>query len=145
MWDSGQDLPLGIYCLFWVVYLVDRYLLDLDLTAQLSEHMKLLMLILQSSLNLRQCCGKHLSHSACGPFPLNCTLLYFVLVCVSHELAFLICKNNILVVWTQGPRLPDLPQIHEAKQAHSARRSAWNCHKGWCKWDVFHPKFTVRL
>lgn len=80
------------------MYLVDRYLLDLDLTAQLSEHMKLLVLILQSSLNIKQCCGKDLSHSACGPFPLNCTLLYFVLVCVSHELAFLICKNNILVV-----------------------------------------------
>lgn len=80
------------------MYLVDRYLLDLDLTAQLHEHMKLVVLILQSSLNLKQCCGKDLSHSAYGPLPLNYTLLYFVLVCVSCELAFLICKNNILIV-----------------------------------------------
>lgn len=40
-----------VICLFFF------FPLDLDLIVQLNEHMKLVMLVLQSSLSLKQCCG----------------------------------------------------------------------------------------
>lgn len=71
------------------VYIVGRCFLDLDLIAHHDKHAKLIMLTLQSSLNLEQYYDKDMSHTAYEP--LYYTLLYFVMVCVTCELVCLIC------------------------------------------------------